>query len=124
MWWPPGLFAQPLEFTSSQLKELEAVNREERDRRDMVVPAWQGWGEQVAGQPPPGVQSVCVGASAMPGTSPVVLTTEPGAGPCPSSWPLSPGPARTKGTALSHTELRGEHGPYGQRFPRATESLC
>lgn len=67
---------------------------------------------------------VCVGASAMPGTSSVVLTTEPGAGPCPSSWSLSPGPARTKGTALGHTELGDEHGPYGQRFPRATESLC
>lgn len=42
MWWPPGLFAQPSEFTSSQLKELETVDREERDGRDMVVPAWQG----------------------------------------------------------------------------------
>lgn len=42
MWWPPSLFAQPSEFTSSQLRELEAVDREERDRRDMVVPAWQG----------------------------------------------------------------------------------
>lgn len=45
MWRPPSLFAQPSKFTSSQLKELEAVDREERDRRDMVVPAWQGWRE-------------------------------------------------------------------------------
>lgn len=57
------------------------------------------------------------GASAMPGTSSVVLTTEPGAGPCPSSWSLSPGPARTKGTALGHTELRDEHGPMDKDSP-------
>lgn len=58
---------------------------------------------------------VCVGAPQLC-QEPALwfFTTEPGAGPCPSPWPLSPGPAGTKGPALSYTELRDEDDPYGQ----------
>lgn len=52
------------------------------------------------------------------------LTTEPGAGPCPSPWPLSPGPAGTKGPALGYTELRDKDDPYRQRILGATERPC
>lgn len=125
MWRPPSLFAQPSKFTSSQLKELEAVDREERDRRDMVVPAWQGWGG-AGGWPAASWSAECVwGRLSYARNQPCgFLTTEPGAVPGPSSWPLSPGPAGTKGTALGHTELRDEEDPYGQRIPGATERPC
>lgn len=106
MWWPPSLFAQALEFTSSQLRELEAVDGEERDGRDMVVPAWQEWGG-AGGWPAASWSAECVwGRLGYARNQPVVLTTEPGAGPCPSSWPLRPGPAKTKETTLGHTELK------------------
>lgn len=73
----------------------------------------RGWGERVAGQPPPGVQSVCGGASAMPGTNPVVFDHRAWGGTLSFILASESRASWDKGNFTSHTDLWDEDDPYG-----------
>lgn len=87
----------------------------------MVVPAWQGWGERVAGQPPPGVQSVCGGASAMPGTSPVVFDHRAWGGTLSFILASESRASWDKGNCTGPHRALDEDDPYGESIPGASE---